>query len=70
MKPTNELKYIFLDYMFSFGNIVSDFHVKSTRKLTNRESSYRLEPAELSGVFIVHSNKDVNFFRILHLMLT
>ena len=27
VKPTNELKYIFLDYMFSFGNIVSDFHV-------------------------------------------
>ena len=27
VKPTNQLKYIFLDYMFSFGNIVSDFHV-------------------------------------------
>ena len=27
VKPTNELKYIFLDYMFSFGNIASDFHV-------------------------------------------
>ena len=29
---------------------MGDFHVKSTRKLTNTKSSYKLEPAELSEV--------------------